>query len=67
MMDTGLLLSLAFRDKDFIDNKLYKSILLDKLGINEGMLMKYCCSVADNNKHNLFIMPKMIKKTEKII
>lgn len=40
MGDTGLLVSLTFRDKEYIDNMLYKSILLDKLNVNEGMLLE---------------------------
>ncbi|NMA05984.1 MAG: ATP-binding protein [Acholeplasmataceae bacterium] len=63
MMDTGLLVSLAFRDKDFIDNKLYKSILLDKLGINEGMLMEnIVAQLLTTNKHNLFYYAKNDKE-----
>ena len=40
MMDTGLLVSLAFRDRPFLENELYKAILLDRLGVNEGMLLE---------------------------
>ena len=40
LMDTGLLVSLAFRNKPFIENELYKAILLDRLGVNEGMLLE---------------------------
>ena len=40
MADTGLLVTLTFQDKKFTDNELYKSILFDKLNINEGMLME---------------------------
>ena len=40
MGDTGLLVSQVFRDDEFADNTLYKSILLDKLYVNEGMLME---------------------------
>lgn len=38
--DTGLLVTQTFSDKDYIDNELYRAVLLDKLGINEGMLME---------------------------
>ena len=38
--DTGLLVSLAFQDSSYMDNELYRDILLDKLNINEGMLME---------------------------
>ena len=40
MMDTGLLISLAFKDRPYLDNDLYKAILLDRLHINEGMLIE---------------------------
>lgn len=40
MADTGLLISLAFFNQDYMDNDLYKAILFDKIEINEGMLMK---------------------------
>ena len=40
MADTGLLVTHSFRDNEFIDNELYRAILLDKLSVNEGMLME---------------------------
>ena len=40
MMDTGLLVSLAYSDGSYLENELYKAILLDKLGINEGMMVE---------------------------
>ncbi|MCL2158823.1 MAG: AAA family ATPase [Oscillospiraceae bacterium] len=40
MADTGLLITQAFMDSPFIENELYKAILFDKLGINEGMIME---------------------------
>lgn len=36
--DTGLLVTLAFWDRDYADNELYRSVLLDRLNVNEGML-----------------------------
>lgn len=38
MGDTGLLVSLAFSENYLADQKLYKTIMDDKLSINEGML-----------------------------
>ena len=46
MADTGLLVSHAFSDNKFIDNELYRAILLDKLGINEGMIMENAVAQA---------------------
>ncbi len=40
MGDTGLLVSHVFYDERFRKNELYKSVLFDKLNINEGMLME---------------------------
>lgn len=40
MGDTGLLITHSFMDDKFIDNELYRDILLDKLHVNEGMLME---------------------------
>ncbi len=38
MADTGLLVTQTFLDRDFTDNELYKAVLFDRLGVNEGML-----------------------------
>ena len=40
MADTGLLVTHAFKDNKFTANELYRAILLDKLNINEGMLIE---------------------------
>ncbi len=40
MADTGLLVTHAFDDGRYSDNGLYCSILLNKLNVNEGMLME---------------------------
>ncbi len=40
MADTGLLVTLTFKDKKFTDNELYRAILFDKMDINEGMLIE---------------------------
>jgi len=40
MADTGLLVSHAFRDDSYMDNELYRAILLDRLNVNEGMLVE---------------------------
>lgn len=40
MGDTGLLVTHSFMDDKFLDNELYRDILLDKLHVNEGMLME---------------------------
>lgn len=40
MGDTGLLVTHSFMDDKYTDNELYRDILLDKLHVNEGMLME---------------------------
>lgn len=40
MADTGLLVTQTFKDRRFTENELYRAVLLDKLSINEGMLME---------------------------
>lgn len=40
MADTGLLVTHTFKDQKYTDNELYRAILLDRLNINEGMLME---------------------------
>ena len=38
--DTGLLVTQAFQNKPYLNNTLYRDILLDKLNVNEGMIME---------------------------
>jgi len=38
--DTGLLISKMFYNKPFLDNALYKSIILDKMSVDEGFLFE---------------------------
>ena len=40
LLDTGLLVTLTYRDKDYLENELYRNILADKLHVNEGMLIE---------------------------
>lgn len=40
MMDTGLLLSMTFNEKNIVSEKIYKKILFDKLSFNEGMILE---------------------------
>lgn len=40
LMDTGLLINLSFGDGSFMDNDLYRAILMDRLHINEGMFVE---------------------------
>ncbi|MCL1984625.1 MAG: DUF4143 domain-containing protein, partial [Methanomassiliicoccaceae archaeon] len=59
MADTGLLVTHALFDKDYAENTLYRSILLDKMNINEGMLMENAVTQALRaNRHKLFFYSK---------
>ena len=40
MGDTGLMVTYSFMDDEFMDNELYWDILLDRLHVDEGMLME---------------------------
>lgn len=58
--DTGLLVSQTFFDNDFVDNSLYKGILLDRLNINEGMLMENVAAQMLRCKgHHLFFYSRV--------
>lgn len=50
LMDTGLLITLAYKDRPYLENEMYKAILLDKLQVNEGMLLENM--VAQNIRAN---------------
>ena len=58
LMDTGLLVSLAFSNKNYLENDLYRAILLDQLGVNEGMLLENAvaqCFRANGHKAIFYI------------
>ena len=53
MADTGLLISMAFCEKDIQQGQLYKKLMFDKLEINKGMLVENIVAqmlVATGNK-----------------
>jgi len=55
MADTGLLVTQSFSDKIVTPHELYKAILFDRLGINEGMLTEnIVAQCLHNSGHNLF-------------
>ncbi|MBP5261393.1 MAG: ATP-binding protein [Clostridiales bacterium] len=66
MMDTGLLISLAYKDRPYLENELYKSILLDKLHVNEGMIIEnVVAQCLRANGHKAFFYKKVNKETKK--
>lgn len=44
MVDTGLLVSLAFSENEIMDQRLYKQIMDEKLSLNEGMIYENAIS-----------------------
>ena len=55
MADTGLLVTHAFSDNSYSGNELYRAILLDKLHVNEGMLIEnIVAQTLRSNGHSLF-------------
>jgi predicted AAA+ superfamily ATPase len=69
MADTGMLVTQSLEDSSFVDNEIYRSILLNKLSINQGMFVEnivaqtliasghklyfYSCSDKDNPKNTM--------------
>ena len=55
MMDTGLLVTHALDASSDVTEDLYKAILMDRLGINEGMITEnYVAQALRTNGHRLF-------------
>jgi predicted AAA+ superfamily ATPase len=60
MLDTGILITECLKGEKYINSEIYKSILFDKLFINEGMFMEnvVACSLINKDeklyyyKHN---------------
>lgn len=53
LSDTGLFVTLMFKDKDFIDNEIYEKLLNDKLSVNLGYLYENIvaqCLAANGNE-----------------
>lgn len=68
MGDTGLLISLAYKNKDYLENELYEAILFDKLHINEGMIIEnIVAQTLKANGHNIYYYKKTDKKTKMTI
>lgn len=55
MADTGLLFSHAFSDRELTEDGIYKAILFDKIGLNEGMFLEnIVAQMLKRNGHKLF-------------
>lgn len=65
MGDTGLLISLAYKNKDYLENELYEAILFDKLHTNEGMIIENVVSQCLRaNGHEVFFYKKTDKESK---
>jgi predicted AAA+ superfamily ATPase len=63
MADTGLLISHTFMNSPYIENELYRAILFDKLGINEGMIMEnIVAQMLRRNGHKLYFYSRNDKE-----
>ncbi len=66
MADTGLLLSHTFYDDDTVDNEVYKAILFDRMGINEGMFMEnMVAQMLRTSGHHLYFYSRYDKENSK--
>ena len=81
MADTGLLVTHSFGDNDYSGNDVYRAILLDKLSVNEGMIMEnivaqmlrsngrrlyFYSRVDTNNRQNMVEIDFLISRNNKI-
>lgn len=66
LVDTGLLVSLAFKNKDYLENELYQAILFDKLHVNEGMIVENIVAQAIKSRgEKNYYYKKVSKETKK--
>ena len=67
LCDTGLLISLAYKDRPYLENELYGNILADKLQVNEGMLIENMVAQSlTANGHQCFFYKKEDKENKKV-
>lgn len=63
LFDTGLLLSMAFNEKEIISEEIYKKIFFDKLTFNQGMVIENVVSqMLINTKRKLYFFSKNDRK-----
>lgn len=54
LLDTGLLISLAYQNRPYLENELYKAILLDQFDVNKGMIVENAVAqILHSNGHLL--------------
>ena len=79
LSDTGLFVTLMFKDKDFVENEIYEKLLNDKLSVNLGYLYEnvvaqclasngnelfYHTIMNDTSKHNYEIDFILVRKNK---
>lgn len=65
MADTGLLISMAFDENQIIKDTLYKKLMMDKLEINQGMLVENVVAQMLRAKgHKLFFYSNYSREAE---
>ena len=66
MLDTGLLVTESLKGEKYISSEIYKSILFDKLFINEGMFMEnvVACSLINRDEKLYYYKHSDTIKTE---
>lgn len=53
--DTGLLITQSYKNKNYLDNEIYKAILFDKFNVNEGMIVEnYVAQALKCNGYDLY-------------
>ena len=70
LSDTGLFVTLMFKDKDFVENEIYEKLLSDKLSVNLGYLYEnivaQCLTASGNELFYHTIMNERSKHNYKI-
>ena len=65
LSDTGLLITLIFKDKDFTENIIYEKLLSDKLSVNLGYVYKNAVAqILTANGHQLYYYTFLNEKTK---
>lgn len=65
MADTGLLVSMAFGENQIMQDSLYKKLMMDKLEVNEGMLVEnVVAQMLRANGHKLFFYSNYSREAE---
>lgn len=68
MGDTGLLVTLAYQNNDYLDNDIYQAIFQDKLHVNEGMIIEnIIAQILRSKGDKLYFYTKVNKEIRKTV